>query len=299
MNADRLVPPGTREPRIPSSDSGQEIINVFSVDVEDYFHDEAFRQLLTPDDWENLEQRVEPATRRLLAMLDEFDVTGTFFVLGWVAERHRDLVADIHGGGHEVAIHGYDHRPLFAMSPKEFREDIRRASGIVSDITGAQILGYRAPTFSVVEETRWAFEILAAEGIRYDSSVFPIVHDRYGIPDAERHPYLEHSKAGTVVEFPMTTIRRAGRNLPFVGGGYQRLLPMSWVRWGMRSVVEGEHRPVMIYVHPWEVDPGHPVLDVGLLSRLRHYHGLSRVEGRLRELLRDYRFATAREVLGL
>lgn len=299
MAVDRFHPLGDRESTAATPRPGQEVINVFSVDVEDYFHDEAFRHLLTPEDWETLEQRVEPATRRLMALLEEFDVKGTFFVLGWVAERQRDLVADIHGEGHEVAIHGYDHRPIFAMSPKEFREDIRKAMSIVSDIIGAQILGYRAPTFSVVNDTRWALEILAEEGIRYDSSVFPIVHDRYGIPDADRYPYVEHLQAGDVVEFPMPTIRIAGRNLPFVGGGYQRLLPMAWVRWGMRSAVERERRPVMTYVHPWEVDPEHPVLDVGVLSRLRHYHGLSRVEGRLRDLLDSYRFGTAREVLGL
>lgn len=274
-------------------------LNVFSVDVEEYFHDETFRELVTQDQWEGLPQRVEPSTRLILRMLDSFDVRGTFFVLGWVAERHQKLVKDIHQGGHEVAIHGYDHRPIFVLSKDEFREDIRRAKGIVEDIIGEPVLGYRAPTFSIVEETRWALEILLDEGIRYDSSVFPIVHDRYGIPDADRFPYTEKVGERELIEFPMSTVRLAGRNFPFAGGGYTRLLPMSFVRWGMRRVVEREGRAMILYVHPWEVDPGHPVLGVGRVGRTRHYHGLARVEPRLRELLGGFRFGTAREVLGL
>lgn len=282
-----------------TSSAATEVVNAFSVDVEDYFHDEAFRHLMGPAEWERLEQRVEPATRRLLALLDEFDVTGTFFVLGWVAERRRHLVADIHSAGHELAIHGYDHRPITVLSPGEFREDIRRAKGIVEDIIGEAILGYRAPTFSVIEETKWALDIMAEEGIRYDSSVFPIVHDRYGIPKADRHPHPTGARDQGLIEFPMPTVRIAGRNLPFAGGGYQRLLPMPYVRWAMRRVAIKEGRPVMIYVHPWEVDPGHPVLDVGAFARFRHYHGLGRVEDRLRELLSEHRFDTARRVLGI
>lgn len=277
----------------------RDIVNGFSVDVEEYFHDETFRTIVAQDRWEGLEQRVEPSTRQLLSLLDEFQVKGTFFVLGWVAERHPELVRDIHRGAHEVAIHGYDHRPITVLTRDEFREDIRKAKGIVEDLIGAPVLGYRAPTFSVVERTRWALEILIEEGIRYDSSVFPIVHDRYGIPTADRHPYVERFGDRQIIEYPMSTIRLAGRNLPFVGGGYTRLLPMPLVRWGMRSVVERERKPMILYVHPWEVDPGHPVLEVGRMGRTRHYHGLRKVEPRLRELLADFRFAPMREVLGI
>lgn len=297
MSVDRLISSEAPEATIP--DPVGQVVNVFSVDVEDYFHDEAFRHLLSPDEWEGLEQRVEPATRRILNMLEEFDVRGTFFVLGWVAERRVGLVTDIHERGHEVAIHGYDHRPIFALSPTEFRDDIRRAKGIVEDIIGEPVVGYRAPTFSITSETRWALEILAEEGLRYDSSVFPIVHDRYGIPDAPRFAYRERLRSGELTELPMSTVRVGPRNIPFVGGGYQRLLPMSFVRWGMRRVVDGESRPVVLYVHPWEVDPGHPVLEVSRLARIRHYHGLSRVESRLRDLLGSYRFDTARGALGI
>ena len=286
-----------------SSPSGlasvKDSVNVFSVDVEEYFHDETFRQLVTPDQWDGLEQRVEPSTRLILEMLEEFGVSGTFFVLGWVAERHPELVKDIHRSGHEVAIHGYDHRPVFALSKDEFREDIRKAKGIVEDLIGEPVLGYRAPTFSIIDETKWALGILVEEGIRYDSSVFPIVHDRYGIPDADRFPYLERVGDRDLIEFPMSTIRLGGRNLPFAGGGYTRLLPMQFVRWGMRRLVNRERRPMVLYVHPWEVDPDHPVLAVGRLGRTRHYHGLSKVEPRLRELLTEFRFGTAREVLGI
>ncbi len=276
-----------------------DVVSAFSVDVEDYFHVEAFRHIVDPADWESMEQRVEPSTRRLLGLLDEFDVKGTFFVLGWVAERRPKLVSHILAAGHEVGIHGYDHRPITAMTASGFREDIRRAKGIVEDITGKPVLGYRAPTYSVVKGTLWALDVMLEEGLRYDSSIFPIVHDRYGIPDAERYPWIEERGADRLTEFPISTVRLLGRNLPFVGGGYLRLLPMSYVRWGMRRVTGKEGRPAMLYVHPWEIDADQPVMDVGRLARLRHYGGLGRVEQRLRELLRGFRFGTVRSVLGL
>lgn len=276
-----------------------EVVSAFSVDVEDYFHVEAFRHIVDPADWPSMEQRVEPNTRRLLALLDESGVRGTFFVLGWVAERAPGLVADILAAGHEVGIHGYDHRPITAMTPRAFREDIRRAKGIVEDITGEEVLGYRAPTYSVVKDTLWALDIMVEEGLRYDSSIFPIVHDRYGIADAQRYPWLEERGQGPLTEFPISTVRLLGRNLPFVGGGYLRLLPMRYVLWGMRNVTGREGRPTVVYVHPWEIDPDQPVLQVGRLARLRHYRGLDRVEQRLRALFREFRFDTVRSVLGL
>jgi polysaccharide deacetylase family protein (PEP-CTERM system associated) len=275
------------------------IVNAFSIDVEDYFHVEAFRKIVDPSDWGSMEQRVEPNTRRLLNLLDEFDVKATFFVLGWVAERSPQLVAHIHASGHELGIHGYDHRPVTVMTPSEFREDIRRTKGIVEDVTGEPVLGYRAPTYSVVQDTLWALEIMMEEDLRYDSSIFPIVHDRYGIAHAGRHPWTEQRGGRSLVEFPISTVRLWGRNLPFVGGGYLRLLPMSYVCWGMRRVTSTEGRPSMLYVHPWEIDTEQPVLDVGRVTRLRHYGGLARVEHRLRRLLREFRFDTVRFVLGL
>lgn len=275
------------------------LINAFSVDVEEYFHDETFRERVPQSQWESLQQRAEPSTRLLLQMLDGFGVKGTFFVLGWVAERQPQLVRDIHARGHEVAIHGYDHRPVFVLDRDEFRSDIRRAKETVEDLIGEPVIGYRAPTFSIVEDTWWALEILVEEGIQYDSSVFPIVHDRYGVPDADRFPHTLSTPAGDLVEFPMSTIRLGRRNFPFAGGGYTRIFPMRFVRWGMRRVIEKEGRATVLYVHPWEVDPDHPVLDASRTGRARHYHGLAKVEHRLQELLSAYRFGTIREVLGL
>jgi polysaccharide deacetylase family protein (PEP-CTERM system associated) len=290
---------GAREEVVEPHAARREVVSAFSVDVEDYFHVEAFRGIVDPRDWESMEQRVEPNTRRLLEMLDAFGVHGTFFVLGWVAERRPGLVADIHAAGHEVAIHGYDHRPITTMDPDGFREDLRRAKGVVEDVTGEAVLGYRAPTYSVVRDTMWALDVMAEEGLRYDSSIFPIVHDRYGVPDASRHPWVERRDGRELVEFPISTVRVFGRNLPFIGGGYLRLLPMPWVRWGTRAVTGRERRPAMLYVHPWEIDPDQPVLDVGRLTRLRHYGRLAGVEGRLRELLGSFRFDTVRSVLGM
>lgn len=282
-----------------AADPGPRVLNAFSVDVEDYFHVEAFRHIVDPADWPSMEQRVEPNTRRLLDLLDRFDVRATFFVLGWVAEHRPGLVADIHGAGHELAIHGYDHRPITVMTPSELREDIRRAKGLVEDITGEAVLGYRAPTYSVVKDTLWALDVMVEEGLGYDSSIFPIVHDRYGIPDADRHPWVERRNGGQLVEYPISTVRLLGRNLPFVGGGYLRLFPMAYVRWGMRRVTGKEGRPLILYVHPWELDPEQPRMDVGRLARLRHYGGLDRTERRLQELLQGFRFGTVRSVLGL
>lgn len=292
MSAPEEVVPLTERP-------AQTAVSAFTIDVEDYFHVEAFRHVVDPADWESMEPRVEPNTRRLLALLDEFGVKATFFVLGWVAERQPTLVKDINAAGHEIAIHGYDHRPITAMTPAAFREDLRRAKGIVEDLTGLRVLGYRAPTYSVVRDTLWALDVMVEEGLGYDSSIFPIVHDRYGIPDAQRHPWVERRDDASLVEFPISTVRVWGRNLPFVGGGYLRLLPMSYVRWGMRRVTETEGRPTMVYVHPWEIDPDQPVIEVGRLAHIRHYRGMGRLERRLRELLREFRFDTVRSVLGL
>lgn len=276
------------------------IVSAFSVDVEDYFHDESFREWVPKGEWDALDQRVEVSTRRLMAILDDVDVTATFFVLGWVAERNPALVLDLQRSGHELAIHGYDHKPITAMTRDEFREDIRRSKGIVEDITGQPVLGYRAPTFSVTRETMWALDILTEEDIRYDASIFPIVHDRYGIPDAERFPYVDVSGEGrSIIEFPMSTVRVGGRNLPFIGGGYLRHFPMRYVRWGVKRVLEMDKRPMVLYVHPWEIDPEHPVLETTRLGKLRHYRGLDRLEGRLREVLEMTRFDTMRKVLGI
>ncbi|HYH44172.1 MAG TPA: XrtA system polysaccharide deacetylase, partial [Thermoanaerobaculia bacterium] len=227
-------------------------------------------------------------------------VKGTFFVLGWVAERWPGLVRDIKAGGHELGTHGHDHRRVTTLTPAQFREDLRRSKKLIEDASGAEVIGYRAPNYSIVRETLWAMDVLIEEGFRYDSSIFPIRHDRYGIPDFPRFPRRVRGSNGTALhEFPISTVRLAGMNLPFVGGGYLRHFPFGFVRWGMRRLNGGEQRPAIVYIHPWELDPDQPRQKAGWLTKIRHYRNLSATEGRLARLFTDYRFTTVREVLGL
>lgn len=276
------------------------MLNAFSVDVEDYFQVGAFEGTVRRDDWDRLEHRVEPNTRRLLDLLERHQARATFFVLGWVAERWPGLVRDIQAAGHELGTHGYDHRRVTYLTPESFRLDVRHAKEIIEDIAGVPVIGYRAPSYSIVRETLWAIDVLAEEGFRYDSSIFPIVHDRYGIPGYPRFPRRVRGSNGSALhEFPISTVRVAGVNLPFVGGGYLRHFPLSFVLWGMRRLNGGDGQPAIVYIHPWEIDPGQPRQPVGWLTRIRHYRNLDRTEERLECLLRDFRFTTVRKVLGL
>lgn len=276
------------------------MLNAFSVDVEDYFQVGAFENEIPRDAWGKFEPRVERNTRRLLDLCARHDVKGTFFTLGWVAERWPGLVRDIQAAGHELGTHGQDHRRVTKMTPAEFREDVRRSKKTIEDITGEAVIGYRAPNYSIVRETFWAIDILMEEGFRYDSSIFPIWHDHYGIPDFPRFPRPVKGENGSALhEFPISTIRLAGMNLPFVGGGYLRHFPLSFIRWGMHRLNAHERRPAILYIHPWELDPGQPVQPVGLLKRLRHYRNLGRTEDRLARLFSEYCFTSCREVLGL
>jgi polysaccharide deacetylase family protein (PEP-CTERM system associated) len=276
------------------------VLNAFSVDVEDYFQVGAFEDTIPRDTWNRFEPRVERNTRRLLDLCAEHGVKGTFFTLGWVAERWPGLVRDIHAAGHELGTHGQDHRRVTRMTPAEFREDVRRSKRTIEEIAGVEVIGYRAPNYSIVRETFWAMDILAEEGFRYDSSVFPIWHDHYGIPDFPRFPRPVLGTNGSALhEFPISTLRVAGVNLPFVGGGYLRHFPLTFIRLGMRWLNDRERRPALVYIHPWELDPDQPVQPVGLLKRLRHYRNLDLTEGRLARLFSEYSFTTCREVLGL
>jgi polysaccharide deacetylase family protein (PEP-CTERM system associated) len=274
-----------------------QIADILSVDVEDYFHVEAFAGCVSRDDWERYPSRVRRNTLEVLSLFAEHGARGTFFVLGWVAERDPQLVREIAAAGHELACHSFAHRQVFALTPEEFRADLRRAKAAIEDAAGAKIFGYRAPTFSIVRRSLWALDILAEEGFLYDSSVFPIHHDLYGFPDAPRRAY-KHSCAagGAILEIPMSTVRIAGKNLPVGGGGYLRLLPMSYTRWAMRAVHEREQQPVVVYLHPWEIDPEQPRIAAGWKSRLRHYTGLGEMKGRLKELLAGGRFAPAMDL---
>jgi polysaccharide deacetylase family protein (PEP-CTERM system associated) len=292
--------PLQRAPHVANVVEGDpEIVNAFSVDVEDYFQVAALADVVRRQDWDRFEPRVERNTLQLLGLLEQHSVKATWFVLGWVAERWPALVREICAAGHELALHGYDHQPVTAMTPSEFRADVRKSRQILEEIAGVEVIGYRAPSYSIVGETLWATGVLAEEGFRYDSSIFPIVHDRYGIPAAHRFPgRLELPVAGELHEFPISTLRFAGVNLPFVGGGYLRLLPMRYVRWGMRRLNRQGH-PAIVYVHPWEIDPHQPRLPAKWSSRLRHYRNLDRTWDRLVTLLTEFRFTTVRETLGL
>jgi polysaccharide deacetylase family protein (PEP-CTERM system associated) len=276
------------------------VLNAFSVDVEDYFQVGLFEKAIPRESWGSFEPRVEASTRRILDLCAEHGVRGTFFVLGWVAERSPGLVRDIAAAGHELGTHGQDHRRVTTLTPGEFRADVQRSKRTIEDASGQEVIGYRAPNYSIVRETLWAVDILMEEGFRYDSSIFPIHHDRYGIPDSPRFPWPIRGQNGSALhEFPISTVRLGGVNLPFVGGGYLRHFPLSFIRWGMRRVNEVEERPVIVYIHPWELDPEQPRQDVPLFTRVRHYRNLDQTEERLTRLFSEFRFVTVREVLGL
>jgi polysaccharide deacetylase family protein (PEP-CTERM system associated) len=277
----------------------REIVNGMSVDVEDYFQVSAFERIVGRDQWATLDSRVEANTRRLLDLFDETGVKATFFTLGWIAEHHPQLVREIAARGHEVASHGYHHQLVYMLTPRQFREDIRAAKAALEDATGQAVVGYRAPSFSIVTASLWALDALIEEGYVYDTSIFPIHHDRYGIPDGPRHIHTIERTAGTLIEMPASTVRIGSVNLPIAGGGYFRLLPYSFTRWGIRRVNTTEQSPVVFYLHPWEVDPGQPRMTVGTTTRWRHYGGLHQMADRLTRLVSDFRFDTVASVLKL
>lgn len=274
--------------------------NALSFDIEEDFQAEAFARLLPVDEWPSLGSRVAGSTRGLLNLLDAAGIRATFFVLGWVAERHPLLVREIDRRGHEVACHGYGHRMIHRMTRREFAEDVARAKGVLEAILGVPIIGYRAPTFSVVRETLWSLAVLREAGFRYDSSIYPIRHDRYGIPDAPRFPHRRTAgDGGEIVEFPPSTVALLGLRLPVGGGGYFRLFPYRATRWALRRLNSVEGQPAMVYLHPWEVDPAPPPLPVGWLTRFRHSVNARKTAPRLRRLLGEFDFAPVREVLAL
>jgi polysaccharide deacetylase family protein (PEP-CTERM system associated) len=277
----------------------QDVVNAMSVDVEDYFQVSAFERVVSRAGWDALESRVAPNTERVLELFDRANVRATFFVLGWIAERFPALVRRIADAGHEVASHGYHHQLLYMLTPKQFREDVHAAKHSLEQTTGSAVIGYRAPSYSIIKSSLWALDVLIEEGYVYDASIFPIHHDRYGIPDAARHSHVIPLRAGNLVEVPASTVRVGRVNLPIAGGGYFRLLPYAWTRWGIRRVNRLERQPVVFYFHPWEIDPDQPRIAVGRTTRLRHYTGLHRTAGRVAQLLRDFRFDTIASVLDL
>jgi polysaccharide deacetylase family protein (PEP-CTERM system associated) len=267
------------------------IANAFSVDVEDYFHVSAFSGRIDREEWEKWPCRVEASTETVLRLLAENGASGTFFILGWIAERYPGLVRWIAAEGHEIASHGNAHERVSTQSPEAFRDDVRRTRSLLEDISGTAVKGFRAPSFSMTEDTVWAFDILAEEGYRYSSSVYPIRHDHYGLPSWPRRPHKPRGDGG-ILEVPVATLRLFGRNLPCGGGGYFRLSPSYRIsRWALREANRRDAGPSVVYFHPWEVDTGQPrVPDLPLAARLRHYTNLDRMESRLRRLLRDFRW---------
>jgi polysaccharide deacetylase family protein (PEP-CTERM system associated) len=271
--------------------------NALTVDVEDYFHVSAFSRNISRSDWDRFPLRVENNTRRLLALFDEYDTRATFFVLGWVAERLPGLVREIAAQGHEVACHGYSHQLVYDQSPDVFREETLRSRRLLEDIVQQPVRGYRAASYSITERSQWALDILVEAGFDYDSSIFPIYHDRYGMPGTPDHPYVLRTPGGkSLVEFPLSTATVLGYRVPVSGGGYFRIYPYLLTRMGLAQV-NRRQQPFIFYLHPWEIDPGQPRISASRLSRFRHYHNLHKCESRLRRLMTDFRFCTVQDVL--
>ena len=274
------------------------IVNAMSVDVEDYFHVAALAGSIDRSRWDEMEYRAEENTRRLLDLFDEFHIKSTFFVLGWVARRSPQLVREIHERGHEVASHGMSHKLVFNQTPQEFAAETYESKALLEDIIGAPVLGYRASTYSITQRSLWALDVLKEAGFAYDSSIFPIRHDVYGIAEAPQAPsVIATPKGATLVEFPMSTVSIFGMRIPVSGGGYFRLLPYWLTHAGLTKLNRDLRRPFIFYLHPWEIDPGQPKVRTTWLSRLRHYTNLERCEDRLRRLIGSFRFAPVCEVL--
>ena len=311
------------------------MFNILTIDIEDYFQVHALSSVIKYEDWDKFECRIERNTDRILEILDSVrspqKVQGTFFVLGWIAERYPDLVRRIQKGGHEIACHGYAHKLIYNQSKEEFRKDVEKAKSTLEDIIGDEVIGYRAPSYSIIDKSKWAFEVLIEGGFKYDSSIFPIRHDYYGIPNAPRFPFiislnetsnvefsmlnfeeqqhrttsapnnlLTHSliNSNSLIEFPISTVRILGQNLPISGGGYFRLFPYPLIKKGLKNINEKEGKPFIFYIHPWEIDSDQPrIQGLKLKSRLRHYINLDKTENKFKRLLGDFQFSTVRDLI--
>ena len=273
-----------------------QLLNAMSVDVEDYFQVQAFFGSIDRSDWDNIPTRVERNTERVMELFDGAGVKGTFFTLGWVAERYPALIRRIVENGHELASHGMAHFRADEQEPEEFRRDIRDAKALLEDAGGAEVKGYRAATFSIGRKNLWAFDVLAEEGYQYSSSINPVQHDLYGMPDSPRFAYRPNGADG-ILEIPVTTVVRRGRNIPCGGGGYFRLFPYLLFRQNLRAMQRQDQQSANFYFHPWEIDPGQPrVPGISFKTRVRHYLNLGRMERRLKRLMQDFRWGRMDEV---
>lgn len=275
------------------------MLNALSFDVEEYFHTLAFAHIAPEEKWNKFLSRIEENTEKVLSLLESFNARATFFIMGWIAERNPGLVLRIFREGHEIASHGYRHELVYRQNPEEFRRDIRKSKRLLEDIIGQEVVGYRAPTYSLGKETPWAFKILVEEGYKYDSSVFPITHDLYGVPGAPRFPHLIEEgtgNTGNLIEFPPSTIRIRKKNYPVAGGAYLRILPVRMIRKAVRTINSAGH-PALIYLHTWELDSGRPRYYLGFTYTLRHYFSFGSTEKKLKRLLADFSFVPLRCVL--
>ena len=269
-------------------------VNILTIDVEEYFHPSELQRTVAMDQWGSLESRVENQTRRTLDLLAKHSVRATFFVLGWVAERYPRLVREIRSGGHEIGCHSYAHQLVYSQTPSEFRSDTQRALATIADAAGEPPRAYRAPSYSITRESSWALEILVECGIQCDSSIYPIQHDRYGIPGFQRHAQTIPTPSGPILEIPIATVQLAnGSKAPVGGGAYLRLLPYRYTAAGVRRINRVDQQPACIYFHPWEIDPEQPKLANGFISRARTYTGLRGMERKLDRLLGEFRFSSA------
>jgi polysaccharide deacetylase family protein (PEP-CTERM system associated) len=272
--------------------------HIFTVDVEEYFQVAAFDHVVSRAEWDSQPSRLEHSVDILLELLASHGSTGTFFTLGWVAERHPFLIRRIVDAGHEIASHGYWHRRVNTLAPDEFREDVRATKATLENLAGAPVWGFRAPNFSITPGTEWAYDVLLEEGYRYDSSVFPIRRPGYGNPKSPPVPHLLHRASGSLVELPLATTEWHGLRIPAAGGAYLRHLPFALIRRALRE--HGESGiPAMFYIHPWELDPEQPRLKVPLHTRFRHYRGLRRTQPLLERMLGEFRFRSAAQCLKL
>ncbi len=272
-----------------------EMTNALSIDLEEYFQIHALAGLIQPDMWPDFPSSIEDNTVRILDLLEEFRIRTTFFCLGWIAEHHKGLIRRIHSQGHEIACHGFAHQVIYQQDKVVFRDDVSRAKDILEDITGDPVIGYRAPTYSITEKTLWALSILEELGFRYDSSIFPIYHDNYGMPNAPRFPYLLPDS--TLVEFPISTHKVGPINIPISGGGYFRLLPYFFTKIALKALMHSNN-PFVFYIHPWELNPDTPrVAGMDARSRFRTYVGIGTSFQKFSSLLQDFSFAPIRDVL--
>ncbi len=275
-----------------------QITHVLSVDVEDYFQVEAFAGLVDRESWDRWPSRVVANTQRVLDLFDNHNAKGTFFIVGWVAEKFPHLVRDIQSRGHELACHSFWHRTVYSLSPDEFRVDTQRAKQVIEDAAGVAVNGYRAPSWSITKSCLWALDILAEEGFTYDSSIYPIHHDLYGVPGAKRFPYTHACSNGlTLREYPPATLRLLGTNFPVAGGGYLRIFPSALTDLAFNRFENSYNERVVVYLHPWEIDPEQPRIQSPLKSRLRHYTNLARMSAKVDAVLSRYKFERFSDVM--